>query len=431
MSHQPHNQTRPSIGAFVDGDRSTQVPPAAPLRPPQKPQEGKVTEPLVPEGAPKQDTWYYVKYYLNPTFRKEEDGRIAEEARQAEERQQAEAARREALRVQRHEDILEYRRLLIEKLKLAAQRRSFTTTVSHVKGGVGKTTTTCYFGSTLGYRTTRITTIIDNNEDWGTTGRLLGISRDETLTVRTAHARKDELTGFRSFSGQLGSTKHSVQLVTSDALTERSDHYDYDTASEVIEIAQENSIFVVNDTGNHISGEAMRAILDKTRVLIVPTITTGSSLEGATVTMENYRDWGYSELVDHAIVVVSGLHPGEIAENYRERLQLSDKQILIGTPYDQRIHDDVVIDLDQTPLLTQIAYLELALVTVLVEKHVDLNSYKSEPLKVTQGQLVALPSGRLPQLPYIVNTLPQTDADRSNGIFYNEPTPVAQKGSAS
>ena len=356
--------------------------------------EAAASSEQTPTTTPTEGFWYNLKFALLPSFRAAEQQRLA----------QIENDRLRHLELL-ESDRVEYHNSLRKAIWREGQRQTFTTTVSQVKGGVGKTTTTCNLGSTLGSASTRTTTIIDNNEMWGTSGRLLGIPENATLTVRTTHSKnsRGEFTDFRAFSGQLGSTVHSVQLVAADAVAQRDDLYGYETAKEVIELVQHNSIFVVNDTGNHIGGNAMKAALEKTDVLVVPTITTGNSLEGAKVTMQNYQDWGYSDLVKHAIVVVSGLQPGESAEDYREVLGLPEQQILLGVPYDDRIHRDVVIDIEQTPLFTAIAYEELALATIAVHKHITQHGWESAPLSLVQGKLVKLSSGRTPTLPYIPN----------------------------
>lgn len=339
----------------------------------------------------------YLEGEANSTQR-EAELRIQErELREKQERrEQAQLAQ------QKIDDVNEYAKLLVDEIRRVNQQRTSTVTVSQVRGGVTKTTTSVYVASVLAEIAHRIVTLIDNNEMWGTPGRVLGIPAEGTVTVRGISDQVDSgsVNDFRTFSGKLGSTKHGVQLVASDAMVQENNLYGYDTSKRVITIAQGNSVFVVNDTGNNIAGAAMRAALELTDVLLVPTITSGNSLAGAVITMNNYNSWGHADKVKHSIVIVSGLRPGETAEDYRSKLELSDEHILLGTPYDQRLYDDEVVDLEVTERYTQIAYLEIVLALSQIARYVQDHGYSGKPIQIKQGQLVKLPSGRIPILPY-------------------------------
>lgn len=304
---------------------------------------------------------------------------------------------------QRQQDLVDYRFALEEAIKRIVQRRTFTATVTHVKGGVAKTTTSSNMSSMLGETARRTVTQIDSNPMWGTSFRLLGVPREETLTVRQVRdmLNRGELETHKQFIGALGSTRHGVCLVASDAVSQREDHYDFDTAKQVIQCGQRHSVFVVNDTGNDIAGGAMQATLELSDVMVVPSIITGDSIEGARVTFDNYKSWGHTKLVRHSVMVVSGLESGDSAENYRQQLGLGPDHILVGIPYEDRLKNNEVIDLSKNDIVTQIAYLELVFVVTSVARHVQDYGYEGDPLKFEQGQLVPIPSGRRPVLPYV------------------------------
>lgn len=302
-----------------------------------------------------------------------------------------------------HQDLLDYRDRLQVAIRNNIQQRTFTATTTSVKGGAAKTTVSCYVASMLGETARRTVTLIDSNPDWGTAYKLLGVSREATHTVREVRDAllRHELQTHDEFVGQLGSTQHGVSLIASDALNQREDRYDYETAKLVTTNAQRNSIFVINDTGTGIAGDSMQATLELSDVMIVPTRTTDDTLTGAGVTIGRYRDWGHGNLTRHSVVVVNGLKPGDQAENYREKLGLAPDHVLVGIPYEERVHDNAVVDLRMNGLHSVIAYLELVYVVTSVAMHVQTNGYDSNPLSFEQGRLVSIPSGRTPVLPYV------------------------------
>lgn len=303
---------------------------------------------------------------------------------------------------QEQSDRDEYQLLLEEKNVQVNQKRKQTDTVANVKGGAGKSPVACNYATVKGSVTGRVTTVIDNNPNWGTAAMLLGVDPSETVTVRMMNEAilADKVTSFDEFSAPLGWNRFHVQLVASDALARR-ESYGYNVAKNVIKTGKTNSIFVVVDTGNEISDSAMRATLELSDLLIVPTLTTHAKLEGAVHTMENFRNWGHEALVRHSIVVVCGLRPGDSAENYRKELGLGDDHVLMGIPFDDRIHNDMVVDLRKMPQETYIAFLELVLACSQVGKYVETHGADSPPLQLKQGQMVPLSSGRTPVLSYV------------------------------
>ncbi|MEO5691005.1 MAG: hypothetical protein ABIQ64_02360 [Candidatus Saccharimonadales bacterium] len=332
----------------------------------------------------------------------------AEEARRENERLAAEAAAQakadaEASRlVQEQADRDEYQEELEKEIVSVNQNTKWTSTTSNVKGGVGKTPITANSATVLASVTSRVVTVVDNNPNWGTTAMLLGIDPSATISVRTMAAQLKEggVNNFTDFSAPLGSTRDGVQLIASDALARR-DSYGYEVAKSVITAGKVNSIFVEVDTGNEISDSAMRATLELSDVLVVPCLPTHAKLEGAVHTMENYREWGHDRLVRHAVVVVTALPRGDYAENYRDRLRLDDKQVIIGIPFDDDIHNDRIIDRRRYPQETYISLLELVLAKSRVAKHVRLHPESDEPIPCVQGQMVRLKSGRTPVLSYV------------------------------
>lgn len=321
----------------------------------------------------------------------------------------------EAEGAQIQSDLDEYEELLIAAIRRVNQGRRWCSTIANVKGGASKSPSTAILANFIGWVTRRLTTAIDNNPYEGTLWKWLDIDRQETVTVRQMNERilGGDVRQFIDFSAPLGSNPYNVQLVVSDRVAQK-ESYDHDIAKTVIVTTKNNSIFTVNDTSNDIGAGAVEAALEESDVLVVPALNKDDKLEGVKATMENLSQWGHSKIVNHAVVLINGLHPGETAENYREELMLDEDTILIGIPFDQRLYVFQPIHPTELAQQTRIACLEYTLVVSRVARHTQEDTFSSEPLQFKQGELVKLPSGRTPVLSYtklvpsnIENTQPQ------------------------
>lgn len=296
----------------------------------------------------------------------------------------------------------EYKEELVASIRRTNQGLRWAAVTCNVKGGATKSPLTALLAVTHGNTTTRLTTAVDNNPYAGTLAKWLGIDPDATKTVRQTHQQIEagEVNNFIDFGGALGSNEFSVQLVASDPVSDK-ESYDRETALSVLQKTIDNSYYVTIDTANSIGSGAVEAALELSDVLILATTTAEDKLGGVKDTVKSFIKWGYGDKVRHAVVVVSCLAPGQTAEDFRHVMGLPDETILLGIPYDLSLAKYQAIKPGNLAEDTAIAALELDYVVSRVADHVRDNGYKGPPLKIRQGQLVPVSSGRTPVLSYV------------------------------
>lgn len=307
-------------------------------------------------------------------------------------------------------DLDEYEQQLIVAAQRSNQRRRWCVVVSDVKGGSSKSPTAAIIANFIGWATKRLTTAVDNNPYEGTLSKWVGIDRDDTVSIRQMNDRIHEgrIGEFVDFSVPLGSNPYNVQLVVSDSVVQKQS-YDQDTAKSVISTAKQNSIFVVNDTGNGIGEGAVEAALEESDVLVVPALNKDDKLEGVRNTLDSFTEWGHTDIARHAIVLINGLHPGQSAEDYREMLMLDSDTILIGIPFDPWLDVYQPVIPEKLQQQTRIACLELVLIVSLVARYTQNQGRGVRPKRFPQGRLVKLSSGRVPELGYVKHTNDNVD----------------------
>ena len=312
----------------------------------------------------------------------------------------------EAFQKQAEIDEVEDIRLYFDRLRGAIRgfsntRTSFT--VLHPKGGIGKTPTICYVASTLGEISRRPIVLFEHHQMQGTAGDQLGLAGTVSLHSRQAAEMFEagQLNDSGSFTGNLSITKHGVMVVTSEDVVEEGELYGEEVSATNIQYARKHAQFIANDTDNAIQIPATRGVLRNTDVIIFPTSVDEVTLRMTRKLRENLIHWGYKDLVNRSITVLSGIEQGDKLEDYREKLGLSETDLLLAVPFDMRIFKRMPVDLDETDLYVQIAYREISL-AMLYASHAKTNANFAENLKkIRTGHLVELPSGRTPVLPWI------------------------------
>ena len=318
-----------------------------------------------------------------------------------EKRKELQAFQKQA-EIDEEEDI----RLYFDRLRGAIRgfsntRTSFT--VLHPKGGIGKTPTICYVASVLGEISRRPIVLFEHHQMQGTAGDQLGLTGTVSLHSRKAAElfAAGMLNDSGSFTGDLPITKHGVMVVTSEEVVEEGELYGEEVSATNIQFARKHAQFIANDTDNAIQIPATKGVLLNTDVIIFPTSTDEVTLRMTRKLRENLTHWGYGDLVARSITVLSGIEPGDQLEDYREKLGLSETDVLLTVPFDTRIFKRMPIDLDETDFYVQIAYREIAL-AMLYASHAKSNPGFAEKLRMIRtGHLVDLPSGRTPVLPWI------------------------------
>lgn len=402
MSEQSYGER--TRGFKVSGDNPTSDRSGGRRRaaqPPSEQNDDKSPKPkrVAPEGAILPDRgWPKFRYGFNKLFRRADRVPKINAAQRAELNRRAD----EAHAVQVQGDLDEYEQLLKDAILRTNQARRWSSVIANVKGGASKSPTSAILSIFIGWVTRRQTTAIDNNPFEGTLWKWLGIDRQETVTVRQLNERVHDgmVTEFIDFSAPLGSNAYNVQLVASDRVAKK-ESYDHDTAKTVIEKTKKNSIFTINDTSNAIGDGTVEAALEASDVLIVPALDKDDKLEGVRTTLDSFSEWGHSQIVKHAIVLVNGMKEGACAEDYRVTLNLEAETTLVGIPFVPSLHIYRAINPDDMTQEGRIASLELTYIVSSVARHVQEKGFDSEPLKFQQGKLVRLSSGRLPALSYV------------------------------
>ncbi len=291
----------------------------------------------------------------------------------------------------------------------------------NAQGGVGKTTLSCYTASTLAEVARRQTVLFDHNPMMGVCDLLLGLSDRNGLTIRRAYrdACEGKLNKAGLFTQRLSGTKHGVKLVGADRVVQHEEFYSQDMAKAVVALGVDHAELLVHDTGNGVQTPGMSGLLESLNVMGVPTAMNRKSIRLTINTLQSLHEWGYGDLVERAIVVVMGLRPGETLEMYRELYNeeasemrkkhdvydLSDTNTLLAVPFDQSIVAFDEIDLDQTDFYVQLAFREVALAALLLAQQSEWSKHdpalaSGQEQGYASGQLIKLPSGRNPVLPW-------------------------------
>ena len=330
----------------------------------------------------------------------------AHEAYNAELRRRAEREHQQLLNKEQadrnaQQDLEDYAQALETALFEMSGERVMTL-ISSSSGSASKSTTAAYMASTLGAVMRRAVAIIDNNENFDPIAEMLGLDPRNTLSVRQL-AQKVSNGDLNGDAGELQEllawTRHSVALICSDQGNRQNAGYSHDDAVLVIDQISRKVGHGFINSGNNVSSDVIRAALEMSGSVIVPTIPTLSRMKGARDAIDNLSNLDQKKL-KHSIVVVSGIEPGKTLELYRDYMNLPEEHVLLGTPYDQRLKDEAVVNLKETNLLTRIAYLEIELANVMVAAHFKHHRDDS-PLKLKSGEIVPIPSKRKPVLPWV------------------------------
>lgn len=248
--------------------------------------------------------------------------------------------------------------------------RPYRLSVTSIKGGVGKTTTSAMLGLTFArYRADR-TVVMDANPHAGTLAeRLLGERVMPTLRdlvnaeMRSRAARGQGLpepSQIHQYLGQVDRLMVAASEQDSD-VSEAFGELQYSTAQEVLKRVFD---LIITDSGTGMKHSAMRGTLEATDRLLVVAAPRFDAARRAAKTLDEVYARGYAHLVRDAVVVITMDTPKAVGidldtlVDYFQQLCTS----VIKVPYDQHLYMGGTIDYDEVSPATRGAYMDLAAV---------------------------------------------------------------------
>ncbi|GHE09147.1 MinD/ParA family ATP-binding protein [Klenkia taihuensis] len=231
--------------------------------------------------------------------------------------------------------------------------------VVSLKGGIGKTTTTCCLGLTLAHHRGDRVVAVDANPDAGTLAERLTNVTD--VTVRDLLAAKDRIRSFTDVSA-FTSLAGRLQVLASDqdpALSEAFSEEEYTTVADIL--ARYFNI-ILTDSGTGLLHSAMSGTLAIADSLVVVGAPSVDGASRASKTLDWLIAHGHEELVARSVAVISSVRPntgdvdmGMVRDHFAARCRA-----VVEIPYDPHLVTGGLIDLDRVGAPARTAYLELA-----------------------------------------------------------------------
>lgn len=231
--------------------------------------------------------------------------------------------------------------------------------VVSLKGGIGKTTTTCCLGLTLAHHRGDRVVAVDANPDAGTLAERLTNVTD--VTVRDLLAAKDRIRSFTDVSA-FTSLAGRLQVLASDqdpALSEAFSEEEYTTVADIL--ARYFNI-ILTDSGTGLLHSAMSGTLAIADSLVVVGAPSVDGASRASKTLDWLIAHGHEELVARSVAVISSVRPntgdvdmGMVRDHFAARCRA-----VVEIPYDPHLVTGGLIDLDRVGAPARDAYLELA-----------------------------------------------------------------------
>ncbi len=231
--------------------------------------------------------------------------------------------------------------------------------VVSLKGGIGKTTTTCCLGLTLAHHRGDRVVAVDANPDAGTLAERLTNVTD--VTVRDLLAATDRIRSFTDVSAYT-SLAGRLQVLASDqdpALSEAFSEEEYTTVADIL--ARYFNI-ILTDSGTGLLHSAMSGTLAIADSLVVVGAPSVDGASRASKTLDWLIAHGHEELVARSVAVISSVRPntgdvdmGMVREHFAARCRA-----VVEIPYDPHLVTGGLIDLDRVGAPARHAYLELA-----------------------------------------------------------------------
>ncbi|MCW2584017.1 MAG: hypothetical protein JWQ53_2807 [Klenkia sp.] len=231
--------------------------------------------------------------------------------------------------------------------------------VVSLKGGIGKTTTTCCLGLTLAHHRGDRVVALDANPDAGTLAERLTNVTD--VTVRDLLAGAEQIRSFTDVSAYT-SLAGRLQVLASDqdpALSEAFSEEEYTTVADIL--ARYFNL-ILTDSGTGLLHSAMSGTLAIADSLVVVGAPSVDGASRASKTLDWLIAHGHEELVSRSVAVISSVRPntGDVdMDMVREHFGARCRAV-VEIPYDQHLVTGGLIDLDRVGEPARKAYLELA-----------------------------------------------------------------------
>ncbi|MFH8802171.1 MinD/ParA family protein [Streptomyces sp. NPDC017936] len=246
--------------------------------------------------------------------------------------------------------------------------RPYRISVTSIKGGVGKTTTSAMLGLTFSrYRADR-TVVIDANPHAGTLAdRLLGERVMPTVRDLVTADRRRRETGGPGLTDPLQIHQYLGQadrlmVAASEQNPEISELFDeeqYRTAQDILTRAFD---IVITDSGTGMKHSAMKGTLATTDRLVVVAAPRFDAARRAAKTLDEVHAQGYPHLVRDAVVVITMDSPKAVGINMNTLVDYFRQLCthVIRIPYDQQLYMGGTIHYDQVSSATRGGYMDLA-----------------------------------------------------------------------
>ncbi len=231
--------------------------------------------------------------------------------------------------------------------------------VVSLKGGIGKTTTTCCLGLTLAHHRGDRVVALDANPDAGTLAERLTNVTD--VTVRDLLAAVGDIRSFTDVSA-FTSLAGRLQVLASDqdpALSEAFSEEEYRSVADVL--ARYFNI-ILTDSGTGLLHSAMSGTLAIADSLVVVGAPSVDGASRASKTLDWLIAHGHEELVSRSVAVISSVRPntGDVDMDMVRDHFAARCRAVVEIPYDQHLVTGGLIDLERVGVPARTAFLELS-----------------------------------------------------------------------
>lgn len=241
-------------------------------------------------------------------------------------------------------------------------RGCYRIAVLSLKGGVGKTTITAALGSTFATVRGDRVVAVDANPDRGTLSQKVPLETPATVRHLLRDADSiDRYSDVRSYTSQNAAGLEVLASESDPAVSEAFSDEDYTRALEILERYYG---LVLTDCGTGMLHSAMKAVLDKSDVLIVVASGSIDGARSASATLDWLEAHGHEDLVRNSIAVINAVRSGsgkvdmqKVIEHFARRCRA-----VRVVPFDPHLEEGAEISLDRLKRETREAIAELAAV---------------------------------------------------------------------